>query len=52
MLMLFVAIGVVAVPTGLVASALNRVREEERARAEHEERAQRRAERRKKAPEG
>lgn len=41
MLMLFVAIGVVAVPTGLVASALSHFREEER-RIKAEERARKR----------
>lgn len=50
MLMLFVAIGVVAVPTGLVASALSHFREEERRlkeeerRLKAEERARRRSE--------
>ncbi len=43
MLMLFVAIGVVAVPTGLVASALSHFREEER-RLKAEERAKKRGE--------
>jgi voltage-gated potassium channel len=43
MLMLFIAIGVVAVPTGLVASALSHFREEER-RLKAEERAKKRGE--------
>lgn len=43
MMMLFVAIGVVAVPTGLVASALSHFREEER-RIKADERARKRGE--------